>query len=87
MGPSFSHVAKALAIMAIFAGLWMVGLRGPQWMGACVAAWGAWERELAQNFRTINNPGKPLTMANIRQAGWPTLVVFAVAALITWLVP
>lgn len=85
MGPSFGHIAKALAIMAIFAGLWMVGLRGPQWMGACVASWGAWERELAQTWRSLSNPGKPVTMANIRQAGWPTLVVFSLAALVTWL--
>ncbi len=82
MGPSFGHVAKALAIMAIFAGLWMLGARGPHWMGAAVAACGAWERELAQKWRKMDQPGPPLTMDNIRQAGWPTLVVFAVAGLV-----
>lgn len=82
MGPSLSHVGKALAIMGLVAGLWMLGLRGPHWMGAIAASWGAWERELAQTWRSPTNPGKPVTMANIRQAGWPTLAVLGLAAAI-----
>jgi hypothetical protein len=80
MSPSVSHVGIAMGCMAVGAGLWMLGLRGPHWQGALVAVAWAWSRELAQKWRGLNKPGPPLTMDNVRQAGWPSLAAVAVAA-------
>lgn len=79
LGPSLAHVGIALACMAVGAALWMLGLRGPHWQGALVAIAWAVSRELAQKWRGIGKPGPPLTMDNVRQAGWPSLFALAVA--------
>jgi len=79
LGPSLGHVGVALACLGLGAGLWMLGLRGPHWQGALLAIGVAWSRELSQKWRSPSNEGPPLTFANIRQAGWPTIAVFAVA--------
>ena len=79
LGPSLGHVGIALACIGLGAGLWMLGLRGPHWQGAVLAVGVAWSRELSQKWRSPSKEGPPLTMANIRQAGWPSLAALAVA--------
>lgn len=79
IGPSAAHAAIALACIGVGAGLWLAGLRGPHWQGALLAIGWAWSRELAQKWRGPGKPGPALTMGNLRQAGWPSLLALAVA--------
>lgn len=83
MSPSLSHSLLALAIFGLGALFWLLGLNGPQWQGAFAAIAWFWSRELAQKWRSLTNPGPPLTMANLRQAGWPSIVVLLLAIAIT----
>jgi hypothetical protein len=85
MGPSLAHIGVALLCMAVGAGLWMIGLRGPHWQGALVAVAWSVSREVAQKWRALDNPGPALTMDNVRQAGWPSLLALAVAGGVEWL--
>lgn len=78
MGPSIGHIAIALGLMAVGAGLWLAGLRGPHWQGALVAIAWAWSRELAQTWRALDKPGT-FTLANVRQAAWPSLAALVIA--------
>jgi hypothetical protein len=82
MGPSLAHAGIAFALFGVGFGAWMLGLRGPHWMGAYGAIAWAWSRELAQKWRSLEKAGPPFTMDNVRQAGWPTLAVLAAATLI-----
>lgn len=79
MSPSLGHAGIALVCLGVGAGLWFAGLRGPAWQGALLAIGWAWSRELAQKWRGAGKPGPALTMDNIRQAGWPSLLALAVA--------
>ena len=82
IGPSLGHIAISAALFGASAGLWMLGLRGPHWAGFMVAVAWSVSRELAQKWRSPTNAGPPLTMDNVRQAGWPSLAALVAAVAI-----
>lgn len=82
LGPSFGHVLGGAALFGVGAGLWMLGLRGPHWFGAGLVVVAYVSRELAQKWRSLDKPGPPLTMDNVRQAGWPSILAVLAATVI-----
>lgn len=84
-GPSLSHTLVALAIFVIaIVALSFLSVANAQWIAAAFGIGFYVGRELAHSFRPSEPTKFDIKWSNIRQAGWPSGVLIAVASSIKY---